>query len=53
MKYCLLVGKYKHDHSENQWHTEWGGGFGVFKPTPQNLEDPPELCQTQPDCENC
>ena len=35
----------------HQWRTE--GGFGVFKPPPQNSEGRPKSCQTQPDCENC
>ena len=34
----------------DQWRTE--GGYGVQTP-PRNSEDPPKLCQTQPDCENC
>jgi len=50
MKYCLLVDKYKRDHSENQWLTE-GGSLGCSTP-PRNSEGPPKLWQTQPDCEN-
>ena len=29
------------------------GGFGGFKPPPQNSEGPPKSCQAQPDFESC